>query len=467
MVSVATPASASAPVLLSGSQWLGGNGVNVCAPSTDPYCGNQYHVGGWSGNWWQCIELAQRLYQARGWHNGIFASVNYAYQIYDQAPALGMSRQANGGITTLVPGDMIIHASNEPYSQGAGHVSIVNSVVGSTVNVVEQNTYNNDPTGQYTLSGGTLSRAGAGTIRGVVHDPANMATPPPPPTSKTDGMHGTTVVAWGPDRLDVFTRGLDNRLWHVWYQSGVWHAWEPLGGCINAAPSAVSYAAGRLDVFVRGCDNKLWHAWYDTELIANWQWEDLGGCLGSGPGAVATDELRLTVFMQGCTSTNPNIWYLSYTPSGWTGWTNMTGCISGSPSATSWSPSRMDLFARGCDGHIYHTWYNNGWSGAWDQFGGCPGQGPNATSMGVNHLELFFQGCATSGQNIAHKAYSQAGWTGWLSYPGCASGSPSLDSWGLGRMDMFIRGCDGHIYHTWYQNGWTNQWEDLWGANAP
>lgn len=180
-VVVAAPATASAPVLLSGSSWLGGKGVNVCAPSTDPYCGSDLHVGGPSFNWWQCVELAQRLYQKHGWHGGIFAGVSYAYQIYDQAGNLGMSRQANDSISSIVPGDMIVHGSDTPYSGGAGHVSIVDYKDGSTIHVVEQNTYNNQPRATYTLSGGTLSRPGTGTIRGVVHDPNNQPPAPPAP----------------------------------------------------------------------------------------------------------------------------------------------------------------------------------------------------------------------------------------------------------------------------------------------
>ena len=132
-------------------------------------------MGTYSPNWWQCVELAQRLYNKMGWHSGLFG-VSYAYQIYDEAPAMGMSRQPNGSISSIRPGDLVIHGSNEPYSEGAGHVTVVDYVEGSTVHVVEQNTADNDPTGEYTLSGGTLSRPGSGTIRGVVHDPANNFT---------------------------------------------------------------------------------------------------------------------------------------------------------------------------------------------------------------------------------------------------------------------------------------------------
>ena len=197
VTAMTSPAQASAPILLNGSAWLNSQGVNVCAPSTDPYCGDEYKVGGVSSNWWQCVELAQRLYNKMGWHSGTFG-VWYAYQIYDEASSMGMSRQANGSITSIHPGDMVIHGSDEPYSEGAGHVTIVDRVEGSTVHVVEQNTANNDPTGQYTLSGGTLSRSGSGTIRGTVHDPANNL-------ESASNSYGDDIAWWQGSTLFAFT----------------------------------------------------------------------------------------------------------------------------------------------------------------------------------------------------------------------------------------------------------------------
>jgi hypothetical protein len=173
LVGSAGPAWAGAPVVLHANQWFGGNGVAVCRSSTDPTCDGEQHVGGRSGNWWQCVELAQRFYKAKGWYGGIFPGVDYAYQIYDKAGSLGMSRQANGSIASLRPGDMIVHGPNaSPYDGGTGHVAIVDSIKGSTLNVVEQN---GSSTGRatYTLSNGSLTRSGLVNIRGVVHDPDN------------------------------------------------------------------------------------------------------------------------------------------------------------------------------------------------------------------------------------------------------------------------------------------------------
>jgi hypothetical protein len=189
-----------------GEEWLGGKGVPACDAGTDKVCDDQEAVGGVSYNWWQCVELAQRLYKTRGWHTGVFSGVGSAWQIYTQAENGNlddMQAIPNGDITTIVPGDMIVHRGGP---DGDGHVAVVDTVVGGTVNVVEQN---NPPgkagRGTYTWSSGTLTRSGhAGLpIMGVVHDADNVSpyTLPGPVRNLTargdsDGLHVT--LRWLP-----------------------------------------------------------------------------------------------------------------------------------------------------------------------------------------------------------------------------------------------------------------------------
>jgi hypothetical protein len=40
-----------------------------------------------------------------------------------------------------------------------------------------------------------------------------------------------SVVAWGPDRLDVFAVGTDSALYHKAFD-GTWHDFESLGGVV-------------------------------------------------------------------------------------------------------------------------------------------------------------------------------------------------------------------------------------------
>ncbi len=239
----ATPqAMASATIRLAGSSWWGGQGVNVCAPSTDPYCGAELHVGGVSWNWWQCVELAQRFYTARGWHSGTFANVDVAYQIYDNAGALGFTRQAQGAVSVVVPGDMIIENPSSG-NKDSGHVAIVESVSGNTINVVEQNA---SSTGReaYTWSGGTIS-GGWTSVRGVVHSPKNLTSDRIAAvlTSGTliakDGLQG----AWVTETGNVKTTYLAGNRIGVLLQDGTLIAKDGLQGAWVTETSNVASAA--------------------------------------------------------------------------------------------------------------------------------------------------------------------------------------------------------------------------------
>lgn len=166
---------ASAPIQLHGPEWLGGQGVNVCGKSTNPYCGNEYKAGGVESNWWQCVELVQRLYNQLGWRSGIFSQVSHAKDIYTSAAINGMTRQPNGNITSVRPGDLIVHGGDAPESGGSGHVAVVDSVSTSgIIHAVHQNASSARTT--YILTAGTVSKAHSGTILGVVQSPKNNLT---------------------------------------------------------------------------------------------------------------------------------------------------------------------------------------------------------------------------------------------------------------------------------------------------
>jgi hypothetical protein len=72
---------------------------------------------------------------------------------------------------------------------------------------------------------------------------------------------GPAAASWAEDRLDVFVKGTDNAVWHLWWD-GAWNGWESLGGTINHTPAAVSWGRDRIDVFGCGTDNHTWHRWY-------------------------------------------------------------------------------------------------------------------------------------------------------------------------------------------------------------
>jgi hypothetical protein len=65
-------------------------------------------------------------------------------------------------------------------------------------------------------------------------------------------------------RLEVFARGSNNAVWHIWQSapsSGPWSGWASLGGVITSNIAVGRNADGRLEVFVRGTDQAVWHRW--------------------------------------------------------------------------------------------------------------------------------------------------------------------------------------------------------------
>ncbi|MCR8986794.1 hypothetical protein NW801_17400 [Brevibacillus laterosporus] len=80
------------------------------------------------------------------------------------------------------------------------------------------------------------------------------------------------------DRIDVFARGGDQALWHIWQvaPSNGWSNWASLGGWIDLLEVGQN-ADGRLEVFARGSDQALWHIWQVAPSDGWSNWASLGG----------------------------------------------------------------------------------------------------------------------------------------------------------------------------------------------
>ncbi|GIH27998.1 hypothetical protein Aph01nite_63080 [Acrocarpospora phusangensis] len=202
-------AAAGAPLRMAGSAWFAGGGVPICGKSTARTCDGQPHVGGVSSNWWQCVELAQRFYQRRGWHKGIFAGVGVASHIFTKAAALRMTPQPNGAVTDIVPGDMIVMNRTGQ----AGHVVIVESITQnrdgtrSVMTVGQNSKVVRNPMRWH---GGVLDSFWSGySVAGVVRSPENIGilsygggTPGYAPLVNGGGVH-----AVGASLLSVTSTG--------------------------------------------------------------------------------------------------------------------------------------------------------------------------------------------------------------------------------------------------------------------
>jgi hypothetical protein len=436
------PALADTTPMYTGTQWLGGNGVNVCAPSTDGTCGGQAHVGGVSSNWWQCVELAQRLYYDRGWYTangGLFAGVNYAYQIWDNASSLGMSTQAQGSITSIIPGDMIVYyySSTDTGGYGSsntnnvGHVAVVNSVLGSTVTAMEQNFYGTADEATYTLSGGTLIRTApysgsvnnvdgyALPLEGIVHSPLNNY--PVLPSSPTVSFDG---------KMYVFALGTDNKVYvNSW--NGSWSGFTSLGsdtfaGSPAAVPEAVAYD-GNLYVFALKSSGEIW---YDKLSGGTW-----GGFSSLETGADF--------------SSNPTV--VQY-------------------------GAALGVYAVGTDGQMYGdsldgSWSNFGVIGSGAYFEGNPAAITRYTDSGSGDTVLVAEG--TNNEYYWTK-WSGSGWSTWSNidssstFANPSSTSPTYPSYGpsvgLSGSSVYVfgRGTNNEIYaDSWNGSSWSTAFSNI------
>ncbi|MDQ1285490.1 MAG: family serine peptidase, partial [Thermodesulfobacteriota bacterium] len=171
-------------------------------------------------------------------------------------------------------------------------------------------------------------------------------------------------------RLEVFARGSDKALWHMWQTApnNGWSGWASLGGWIDRLQIGQN-ADGRLEVFARGSDGALWHMW-QTAPSNGWSgWASLGGWIDS-PVAARNADGRLEVFVIG---SDHALWHMWQTApnSGWSSWASLGGWIDRLEIGQN-ADGRLEVFARGSDAALWHMWQtapSNGWSG-WASLGG-------------------------------------------------------------------------------------------------
>ena len=249
-------------------------------------------------------------------------------------------------------------------------------------------------------------------------------------------------VSWGPGRIDVFTRGAGNRVYHQYYENG-WNNPEDLGGTVTSAPAVTSWAPGRLDLFARGSAGELVHRYFDNGW-SNWETLSAPATITSAPTATAWAPGRLDVFARGNGGELLHRYYAA--PFNvWNGWESLGGGIVGAPAAAAWAPDHIDVVARGAGDAMYHRLYAvSGW-GPWWQVGGVL-NGPPAI---VSHWPGVLDVVVTGGDSAVYHQTFFGGWWGWQRLGGVATSGPSVASWQPGRTDIFVRGSDGALWHTW------------------
>jgi C1A family cysteine protease len=174
------------------------------------------------------------------------------------------------------------------------------------------------------------------------------------------GESGFFRIAYGQVGIDTWAvHAVDG------VQIGPWGGWGSLGGVITTEPVAGRNQDGRLEVFARGTDNALWHIW-QTSPGGGWSgWGSLGGVITSVPAVSRNRDGRLEAFARG---TDNALWHIWQTApnNGWSGWASLGGAMAGRATVTQNADGRLEVFVRGApDNALRHRWQtapNNGWS---------------------------------------------------------------------------------------------------------
>lgn len=294
------------------------------------------------------------------------------------------------------------------------------------------------------LSGGIASPGGAGSSVTAVHRYAG--------------------------HLDLFTVGLDNRVWSAWWdeRSG-WSVWSLLGTLVCRPGSTVTVVSrynDHLDLFTTAADGRVMSIWWDARTGWASDWFNVSGGVGA-PGATVTAVARypfhLDLFTVGTDNRVYSTWWDER--SGWAGWFALPG-ITCRPDSTvtvvARHPDQLDLFTTDSDGRIMSTWWNvrNGWASEWFNVSGgvaSPGSAVTAIARYNNHLDLFVVG--TDNRIYSTWWHDTTGWAGWFNVSGGVSqpgGQVAAISRIAEHIDVFAVGADGLVYSTWWDgsSGW-------------
>ncbi len=219
------------------------------------------------------------------------------------------------------------------------------------------------------------------------------------------GTPASSVAAVATDnlRLDVFYFDSSRNLIRQYFDGSAWGTQTITLAAtekppVGSGPTVTSWSAGRLDVFWRGTDNKLKHIWR-TSYTANWTAvQDLGESLSSDPGAVSDAAVKIDVFWRDANNALRHKWFPSCV--GCNTWSTSTtrtpsNTVFSAPDVASWGTNRLDVFWTSLTGGLEHTWRfdNNTWWGpnAVQHLGGAHVGGPAAVSWGADRIDIFMR----------------------------------------------------------------------------
>jgi len=294
--------------------------------------------------------------------------------------------------------------------------------------------------------------------------------PQPPPTPSPsrrwtddgqvwDGLQGSIVgrpaaVSVGADRVQVFGRGIDNRLHTNTSTNGEWSAWQGLGDLLTEPPTVLARAGG-IDVYYRGGDTKVY-----LRRFNGTGWEvpvRLGTIDVVGPiTAISPQPGHAVLFVRG--SDNQVKYNFTDGVAPWSGWLGLGGDVNAAPTATARTNAAgqivLEVYARWADDNVRYRRLDPagppGWQ-AWTNLGGVWNDTPVPVTVGPNQSWLI----GWSRDNTAHvQRFKDGDWlrgpdgsvnSGWRGLGGNVQSSPTAIAGPGGQIRLFARDSNQRI----------------------
>jgi GH25 family lysozyme M1 (1,4-beta-N-acetylmuramidase) len=317
---------------------------------------------------------------------------------------------------------------------------------------------------QYSDGGGALDHD---VFNGSLADLDKLegGAPAVKPPASTAPLYTTTVAVNDDGRLEAFSRGGGDALYHRWQKTadGAWDGWADLSGVLSSDVSIGVNEDGRLEAFGVGGGRAVYHRSQKTAGGAWSDWESLGGELTSKVAVIRNSDKRLEIFARG---TNDELYRKTQKASGWTAWESLGGKITSDPSVAMNKDGRLEVFARGTGDVPYHKWEETA-GGAWSDWyslGGKLSSDPIAVRDAEGRLEVFGVGMNHAVYRSAQKSVGGT-WTDWESLGGDVTSNVAVASNKDGRLEIFARGTNDALFHAWEKSAggsWTG-WDSLGG----
>lgn len=282
-------------------------------------------------------------------------------------------------------------------------------------------------------------------------------------------------------RIEVFARGTDNHVWHVWQTSpnGGWSGWRALDQGVSRDDvfgESIAVGAnydGRLEVFAQ-LARKKWiaHVWQVAPNSGWGSWDKgndfsqlIGGAddsvcveerFGTAPGEVSSEDgLRFDVgrrfHLVAARTSNGRIHIRGQNSFGW--WTNGKDLGSdrvslvGVPAIGRNKDGCLDIFTRDKGGRVLHIWEvsPDRWVADWAPLNGGVVTSDIAVARTADgRLAVFARGTDGALWYAWHVA-ANGGWSGWQSLGGsvAAQAAPAVVKNGWNELEVFVRWSDG------------------------